>query len=94
VLDVDSLYGFAAEMLKYELSPYAKNITCPTFISQAEDDAIAANAPKLYEAITVPKVLEFFSSADGAGMHCEMMARTLYHQRLYAWLNKTLGVEG
>jgi pimeloyl-ACP methyl ester carboxylesterase len=94
VNNVDSLYSFAVDMLGYELSPYAANISCPSFISQAEDDSIAANAPKLYEAIKAPKVLELFSSADGAGMHCEMMARMLYNQRLYAWLNETLGVEG
>ncbi len=26
-------------------------------------------------------------------MHCEMQARTLYHQKLFAWLNETLGLQ-
>jgi acetyl esterase/lipase len=79
-------------MLRYELSPVAKNIACPTFISQAEDDAVAAHAPQLYAAITAPKVLVPFTAAEGVGMHCEVMARTLYDQRMFDWLDATLGV--
>ena len=92
VHDVDSVFAYAVEFAKYEISPYVKQIDTPTFITQAEDDPVSAFAPQLYEAIEAPKVLEFFKSADGAGMHCEMLARSLYHQKLYAWLNKTLGV--
>ncbi len=89
---VDSVFAYAVEFAKYEISPYVKQIDTPTFITQAQDDAVSAFAPALYEAIAAPKVLEFFKSADGSGMHCETLARTLYHQKLYAWLNKTLGV--
>ena len=92
VHDVDSVFAYAVEFAKYEISPYVKQIDTPTFITQAEDDPVSAFAPQLYEAIEAPKVLEFFKSADGAGMHCEMLARSLYHQKLYAWVNKTLGV--
>ena len=92
VHDVDSVFAYAVEFAKYEISPYVKQIDTPTFITQAEDDPVSAFAPQLYEAIEAPKVLEFFKSADGAGMHCEMLARSLYHQKMYAWLNKTLGV--
>ena len=90
--DVDSLYGFAVDLLRYQLSPYAQNIACPTFLSQASDDPVAAYASDLYAAITQPKVLVPFTMAEGAGMHCEAMARTLYHQRMFAWLDQTLGV--
>ncbi len=89
---VDNLYDFAVEFSTFELSPYAKNIACPTFISHPEADPIAAGAPLLYEATTAPKVLVPFTMAEGAGMHCETMARSLYHQRLYDWLDETLGV--
>ena len=91
---VESVFAYAVEFAKYEISPYVKQITAPTFISQAEDDPVAAYASQLYDAIEAPKVLELFKTEDGAGMHCEMLARTLYHQKLFAWLNKTLGYEG
>jgi pimeloyl-ACP methyl ester carboxylesterase len=89
---VDSLYAYAVDMLRYELSPVAKNIACPTFISQAEDDPVADYAADLFAAITAPKVLVPFTMAEGAGMHTEALARTLYAQRLFDWLDDTLGV--
>ena len=89
---VDSLYDYIVDMLRYELSPVAKNIACPTFIAQAMDDPIADFAPKLYEAITQPKVLVPFTAAEGASMHTESLARTLYHQRMFDWLDETLSV--
>lgn len=32
-----------------------------------------------------------FTDAEGAGGHCEGMARHLFHQRCYDWLDETLG---
>jgi dienelactone hydrolase len=91
---VESLYDYIVDMLRYELSPVAKNIACPAFIAQALDDPIADFAPKLYEAITQPKVLMPFTAAEGASMHTEALARTLYDQRMFDWLDATLGVAG
>jgi pimeloyl-ACP methyl ester carboxylesterase len=88
---VDSVYDYAVDMFRYELSPVAKNIACPTFLSMAEADPVADYAPKLYEAITAPKILVPFTMAEGAGMHTEALARTLYHQRMFDWLDETLG---
>jgi pimeloyl-ACP methyl ester carboxylesterase len=90
---VDTLYDYIVDMLRYELSPVAKNIACPTFIAQALDDPIADFAPKLYAAITAPKVLMPFTAAEGAGTHTEALARTLYNQRKFDWLDETLSVK-
>jgi acetyl esterase/lipase len=88
---VDSIYDYAVDMFRYQLSPVAQNIACPTFISYAEADPVAAYAPRLYEAITAGKVLVPFTMAEGAGMHTEALARTLYDQRMFDWLDETLG---
>jgi hypothetical protein len=32
-------------------------------------------------------------TAEGAAMHTEALARTLYHQRMFDWLNETLGTD-
>jgi pimeloyl-ACP methyl ester carboxylesterase len=88
---VDSVYDYAVDMFRYELSSVAKNIACPTFLSKAEADPVADYAPDLYAAITAPKVLVPFTVAEGAGMHTEALARTLYHQRMFDWLDETLG---
>jgi hypothetical protein len=89
---VDSLYDYIVDMLRYELLPAAKNIACPTFIAQALDDPVADFAPKPYEAITQPKVLVPFTAAEGASMHTKALTRTLYDQRMFDWLDETLGV--
>ncbi|HEU5432679.1 MAG TPA: alpha/beta fold hydrolase [Thermomicrobiales bacterium] len=92
---VDSVYAYAVDLFRYQLSPVAKNIACPTFISKAEDDSVADYAPDLYAALTVPnKALVRFTRAEGAGMHTEALARTLYDQRMFDWLDATLGVAG
>ena len=90
---VDSIYDYVVDMFRYELSSVAKNISCPTFLSQAMDDPVADYAPDLYAAITAPKVLVQFTMAEGAGMHTEALARTLYAQRMFDWLDDTLGVD-
>ena len=89
---VDSLYDYAVDFSRYQISPAARNISCPTFISQAEADPVDDYAALLYEAITAPRVLVPFTEAEGAGMHVEALARTLYDQRVFDWLDGTLGV--
>jgi hypothetical protein len=54
---VDNLYDYFVSMLDYELSSVAGRISCPTLLTAAEGDPIAAGAPKLLEAIDVPKRL-------------------------------------
>lgn len=87
---VDNLLDYFTSMLDYELSPVADQISCPTLLTAAEGDPIAAGAPKLLEAIDVPKRLVHFTAAEGAGGHCEGAARVLYHQRVFDWLDEVL----
>ena len=50
---------------------------------------------ELYAALTVSnKALVRFTTAEGAGMHTEALARTLYDQRMFDWLDQTLSVGG
>ena len=43
----------------------------------------AGYASVLYAAITAPQVLVPCTTAEGAGMHTEAVARTLYDHRLF-----------
>lgn len=78
-------------MLKYQISSVVDGIKCPTLLTCAEGDAISANATKLYDALKAPKKLISFSVAEGSGGHCEAMGRSLYHQRVFDWLDEVLG---
>ena len=88
---VSTLFEYFAELSRYELSPVAADITCPALITSTEDDAIAIGAPKLHAAIGAKrKTLIAFTSAEGAGGHCEFEGRRKFHQRCFDWLDDAL----
>ena len=74
----------------YSLAGRAERITCPTWVCNAEGDAISASAPQLVEALTGEAEFVTFTAAEGAGDHCEAGARALYHARSFGWLDGLL----
>ncbi|HBF36712.1 MAG TPA: alpha/beta hydrolase [Firmicutes bacterium] len=72
----------------YTLKGYADKITCPMLVCDTENDVIAAFASKLYENLACPKDYVKFRDADGAGTHCEVSNRALFHQVAFEWLAK------
>jgi dienelactone hydrolase len=79
------------EISKYDLTDVADQITCPTLVCEAENDHFFAGQPRtLYEALHCPKTLLTFTAAEGAGEHCHVGALTLFHQRMFDWLDDTL----
>ena len=82
---------FLDEMSKYHLTEVADQITCPTLVCDAENDQFLKGQPAmLYEALHCPKTFAAFTAAEGAGEHCSEGALTLFHQRLFDWLDDTL----
>jgi predicted alpha/beta-fold hydrolase len=67
-------------------------ISCPTALTAAEDDPLARSDDQVYEAAEVPETLLRFTTAEGAGDHCEMRNRTLLDQRVFDWLDDTLSL--
>jgi pimeloyl-ACP methyl ester carboxylesterase len=87
-----TLFETLAELAGFRISDVADRIACPTLLTAAEEDPASKSAAKLYDALTVErKTLIEFTSAEGAGQHCEANGRHLYHQRVYDWLDETLG---
>jgi pimeloyl-ACP methyl ester carboxylesterase len=79
------------EVNKYDLTDVADQITCPTLVCEAENDQFFAGQPSLlYEALHCPKNFLTFTAAEGAGEHCHEGALTLFHQRLFDWLDDTV----
>jgi pimeloyl-ACP methyl ester carboxylesterase len=92
-LNVNSLEDFFKSMANFKLSHIAQNIRCPTLITLPEGDPIASGALALYKALNVSnKKLVHFSEEEGSGGHCEMLARSLYNQRVFDWLDETLAL--
>jgi pimeloyl-ACP methyl ester carboxylesterase len=87
----ETLYDYLADLCRFELSPVAADIRCPTLLTMAEGDPIGNGAPRLLDAISAErKTLLSFTAAEGAGGHCEGFARLLYHERTFDWLDEVL----
>jgi alpha-beta hydrolase superfamily lysophospholipase len=86
----DGLAAWFAEMARWNVSECAGRIRCPTLVTAAEDDPVAAGAQTLYDALECPKELMRFTAADGAGTHCELLNRSLLNRRVLDWLDATL----
>jgi dienelactone hydrolase len=89
---VQSIYHLAVELSRFEISGVADRISCPTLITTSEGNSLSAQAEMLYSALRCRKRLIHFTAAEGAGGHCESLNRSLYHQRVFDWLDDTLGV--
>jgi hypothetical protein len=80
-----------AEMDTWKLTPAeVAAIACPVLVTAAHNDMASSNAKELYEAITAPKAFLEFTDADGAGMHCEILNRSMANRRILDWLDDTL----
>jgi len=87
---VDNLRDYLRCAEQFTMEGRAERITCPTLLTLAEDDALSASAPALFEALRCPKTLLRFTAAEGAGGHCEMMNRSLLNRRALDWLDDCL----
>ncbi len=90
-------HGFATplEYLRgcapYTLEGIAANITCPVLLTTGESDPRNRGAQSLFDALTAPKKHIRFTDAEGAGLHDEAGAAALFSQRVFDWLDETLG---
>jgi dienelactone hydrolase len=88
----DSVYDILAELEQWDLTEVARDIRCPTLITDPEDEQFWPGQPRqLYDLVTAPKTLMPFTAAEGANWHCEPMAPVLRSHRVLDWLEQTLG---
>ncbi len=92
VMGVDSPRAFFASYLDYTLADgIADQITCPTLVCDAQEDIFFDGQPKLlFEHLTCQKTLLHFTTAEGAGAHCQAGAQRLAFGRIYDWLDNVL----
>ena len=82
--------GYLEMLRPFTLDGRAGSIRCPTWVCNAEDDDISSSAPRLVAALTCEKEYVLFTAAEGAADHCEVGARSLYHERSFGWLDARL----
>ena len=92
VMGASAPRAFLASYLDYTLAGgIAEQITCPTLICDAEEDIFFAGQPQqLFDHLTCPRTLLRFTTAEGAGAHCQVGAQRLACARIYDWLDEAL----
>jgi dienelactone hydrolase len=85
---VNDLRAYLTSTELFTMRGRANLIRCPTLITKAEYDTLAADAEAFFDALECPKTLMRFSAAEGAGGHCEMGNRSLLNGRVLDWLDE------
>jgi alpha-beta hydrolase superfamily lysophospholipase len=88
---VDNLRDYLASTELFTMNGRAELIKCPTLITQAENDTLAAGAGAFFDALRCPKTLLHFSADEGADGHCEMRNRSLLNRRVLDWIDEQFG---
>lgn len=91
---VDNLRDYLASAELFTMRGRAELIRCPTLITQAENDPLAAGADGFFDALRCPKTLLRFTAAEGADGHCEMRNRSLLNRRVLDWLDERFAAGG
>ena len=88
----DSPYDAFKMAEQYTLEGVAEKIRCPMLVADPENEQFwPGQSHRVYEALTSPKELVPFAAAEGADSHCEPKAHSLREQRIFDWLDETLG---
>jgi hypothetical protein len=76
----------------YNLRDVVGRIECPLLVTDPEDEQFwPCQSQELYDALSGPKEIVRFTAAEGANWHCEPPALGLRDQRIFDWLDETLG---
>jgi hypothetical protein len=78
-------------MAKWKLdAETVAQITSPMLVTAAQSDPVSSDAKALFDALTCPKTFLEFNDADGAGMHCELLNRSMANRQIFDWLDETV----
>ena len=88
---IDDAFDLFVAVGTYKLDPAViGKITTPLLVTDPEGEQFwPGQSRQLYDALPGTKRLVEFTSAEGAGRHCEPMARSLLEQRIFDWLDET-----
>jgi hypothetical protein len=86
------LPSLVVELLRWTLTPeILANVRTPILVGSAEGDRASTDTDRLFAALPGPKERIVFTAAEGAGMHCEMLNRSLANRRILDWVDTQLG---
>jgi hypothetical protein len=74
---------------QYNLADVVEQITTPLLIT--DEQFWPGQSQQLFDKLRGAKQLVAFTAEEGADRHCEPLARSLLEQRMFDWLDETLG---
>jgi hypothetical protein len=90
--DQPSDYATFKRVEEFRLGDLVKEITTPIMITDPEGEQFwQGQSQELFDGVSGPKVIVPFTKVEGADLHIEPMGRSLLEQRMYDWLDDTLG---
>jgi hypothetical protein len=82
-----SRFDLFTAVAAYRLGGEVNNITTPLLITDPDDDQFFPGQPEqLYDRVPGTRALIRFTAQEGAGGHCEPMAKSLRDTRIFDWL--------
>lgn len=84
---VDTLRDYLISIEQFTMDGRVEQIACPTLMTIAENDPLAAGTQAFFDQLRCPKALTRFSAAEGAGDHCEGANRSLLNRRVLDWID-------
>lgn len=87
----DSRYRLYKTVMQYRLGDEVAQIDTPLLITEPEGEQFwPGQSQQLFDRLPGPKELVRFTTAEGAGRHCEPMAPALRDARVFDWLDRHL----
>ncbi|HWR84552.1 MAG TPA: dipeptidyl aminopeptidase [Rhodoglobus sp.] len=87
-----SAFDTLTEVVRYRLTPdILARITTPLYITSPEDEQFWPGQSQQLADGVEDATVQPFTTAEGANLHVQPLARTLTQQRMYDWLDARLG---
>lgn len=89
---LESPYEVYKALEAYTLDGVAELIRCPVLICDPDHEQFwPGQSQQLYDALRSPKARVRFTAEEGSDWHCEPRSPALRDQRVFDWLDDTLG---
>jgi pimeloyl-ACP methyl ester carboxylesterase len=83
-------WDYFVDAARYEQEDVIGKIACPTLVCDAESDDISAFSRRFFELLRCEKGYLRFTADEGAGEHCVSGNRSLFHERVFDWMDQRI----
>jgi len=80
-------WDYFVDAARYEQEDIVGKISCLTLVCDAESDDISAFSKTFFDLLRCEKDYLRFTADEGAGEHCISGNRSLFHERVFDWLD-------